>query len=276
MPELPEAETITRGLRERVLGASITRAYVLRPDVLRQPAVEFRARVKGRCIGRIWRRGKNIVMALDDEWVLAVNLGMTGRLLPFTKPPVGPKRPSHPAVRFALGGGGVLFYDDVRRFGTVEALEPGVWRDRSRAMGPEPLSSSYGPGNLHRDCVRRRTPIRSWLLDQKRIAGVGNIYANEALFLAGIRPTRQACSLSADEAAALHGSLRRILTLAIEEGGTTLRDYRDASGGEGSFGRHLFVYGRARKPCRSCGSIVQRVVIANRSAFLCPGCQPEP
>lgn len=275
MPELPEAETIVRGLRSTVLGETVLRAMVLRPDVLRQPGPEFRARVRGRRMESVRRRGKNIVVGLDDGRALVVNLGMTGRLLPFRRPPRGRARPGHPAVRFALGGGGALFYDDVRRFGTVEALDGDVWEARSRAMGPEPLSDSFGARQLHEACLRSRAPIRSWLLDQKRIAGIGNIYANEALFLAGVRPTRAALSLSADEAAALHRSLKLVLERAIEAGGTTLRDYRDATGAEGGFGRNLSVYGRVKKPCRVCGSAIERTVISRRSAFLCPQCQPD-
>ena len=275
VPELPEAETIARGLRATIVGDEIRRARVLRPDILRQPAREFRAKVAEKRIEGVGRRGKNLLVDLEGSLVLAVNLGMTGRLLPFARPPRGEARPSHPAVRFALGGGGVLFYDDVRRFGSVEALTRDEWKARSKRMGPEPLDSAYTPGDLHAACLKSRSPLRSWLLDQRRIAGVGNIYANEALFMAGVSPTRPARTITRQEAENLHGSLREVLGRAIEAGGTTLRDYRDAAGAEGTFARELSVYGRKDEPCPRCGTAIERIVISNRSAFLCPLCQPE-
>jgi len=275
VPELPEAETIVRGLRLTIPGKRIERVLVLKPDILRQPGPEFRARLRGRTVESVERRAKNILIGLDAGVVLVVNLGMTGRLRPFPRPPRGPARPSHPAVRFALSGGGVLFYDDVRRFGRVEALTVAEWTTRSAGFGPEPLESSYTAEELHEACLKSRSPIRSWLLDQKRIAGVGNIYANEALFLAGVRPDRPARTLVYREAQALLGSLREVLERAIAAGGTTLRDYRDSSGREGSFGRELSVYGRENEPCLTCGAGIERIVISNRSAFLCATCQPE-
>lgn len=274
MPELPEAETIVRGLRDAVVGETIARAEVLKPDILREPKRAFWPKVRNREIVAVDRRAKNVLIRLEEGRVIAVNLGMTGRLLPFDEPPRGRRRPTHPAVRFRFESGGLLVFDDVRRFGTVECLTDEEWCTRSDRMGPEPLDPDFTADDLHRGLAASRSPIRSWLLDQRRIAGVGNIYAAEALFLAGIHPRRPARSVDADEAEALHGAIRRVLDAAIRAGGTTIRDYRTAAGDEGGFAPSLYVYGREAEPCRRCGSIVERVVFGNRSAFFCPTCQP--
>lgn len=275
MPELPEAETIVRGLRETVIGETIVRAEVLKPDVLREPKRAFWPKVRARSITAVERRAKNVVIRLDGGQVIAVNLGMTGRLLPFSRPPRGSRRPTHPAVRFRFVSGGVLVFDDVRRFGTVECLPAAEWRDRSERIGPEPLDPTFSADELYAGLSASRSPIRSWLLDQRRIAGVGNIYAAEALFLAGIHPRRPARTVDLDEADALYEALRDVLSQAIRAGGTTIRDYRDAEGGQGDFAPSLTVYGRDGQPCPRCGTQVERTVFANRSAFYCPACQPE-
>ena len=184
MPELPEVETIVRGLRPALPGKTIEHLQVLHADVLRQPLGEFSARLRGRAFESLDRRGKNIVARLTEGVVLVVNLGMTGRLvLARDQVPT-----THPAVRLTLSAGPLLVYDDVRRFGAVEAMDESEWAERDRRLGPEPLSSSFTARRLHTDLSRSISPIRSWLLDQRRLAGVGNIYANEALHLAGIHP----------------------------------------------------------------------------------------
>jgi len=275
MPELPEAETIVRGLRRVVVGERIVRAEVLKPDILREAKRSFSPKVRERTILAVERRAKNVLLRLDAERIIAVNLGMTGRLLPFPSPPRGSARPAHVAVRFRLASGGVLLFDDVRRFGTVECLTTAEWQPRSDAMGPEPLAADYRADALLHGLGRSRTPIRSWLLDQRRIAGVGNIYAAEALFLAGIHPRTPADQVGRAGAEALHGSVRHVLREAIEAGGTTIRDYRNAEGEMGEYAVQLFVYGRDGEPCLRCGSTVERTVFANRSAFFCPTCQPS-
>ena len=274
MPELPEAETIVRGLRPLIVGRRITRAEVLRPDVLREGVRSFAPRVRNRTILAVERRAKNVLILLDGSRRIAVNLGMTGRLLPFPAPPRGVRRPGHPAVRFRFSDGGVLVFDDTRRFGTVECLGDTEWTVRESRFGPEPLGDGWTARALHVALSGSRSPVRSWLLDQRRVAGVGNIYAAEALFLAGIHPQRPASSLTKTEATALHGAVRSVLSDAIDEGGTTIRDYRNAIGGEGGFASLLWVYGRDGEPCRRCGTAVERIVFANRSAFFCPRCQP--
>jgi len=275
MPELPEAETIVRGLRATVIGEQIVRVEVPKPDILRESRRTFSPKVRGRTISAVDRRAKNVLIRLDGDLTIAVNLGMTGRLLPFPAPPTGEKRPDHPAVRFRFASGGILVFDDTRRFGTVECLTASEWAVRSERFGPEPLSDEYRAEDLHRALLTSRAPVRSWLLDQRRIAGVGNIYAAEALFLSGIHPCRPAKSVDADEASALHAAIRMVLSDAIAAGGTTIRDYRNADGEEGRYARRLFVYGREGGKCLECDTAVERIVLSNRSAFLCPACQPE-
>jgi formamidopyrimidine-DNA glycosylase len=276
VPELPEAETIVRGLRPAVIGRQIRRVEVIHGDVLREPARRFATAVRGRTIRGVRRRGKNVLVDLDGDRLIAVNLGMTGRLVP-----VGPADRhagewTHPAVRFRFAGGSALVFDDTRRFGTVECLTTAAWEARSARMGPEPLEKDFGARAFHAALAGSKTPVRSWLLDQRRIAGVGNIYANEALHLAGIHPMRQARAIDRAHAAALRRSIRRVLNRAIRAGGTTIRDYRTAEGDAGRYARRLLVYGREGSPCARCGSEIRRVVFGGRSAFFCPTCQPEP
>ena len=270
MPELPEVETIVRGLRPALPGKTIQDLQVLRPDVLRQPPGDLSARLRGRTFKSLHRRGKNIVARLTEGVVLVVNLGMTGRLVLDRDE----TRTTHPAVRFTLSAGPLLVYDDVRRFGAVEAIDEAEWTVRDRRLGPEPLSSSFTARRLHADLSRSVSPIRSWLLDQRRVAGVGNIYANEALHLAGIHPQRPARSMTEGEATRLHRAVRRTLRSAVENRGTTLRDYRDASGSPGDNAANLRVYGRGREPCLRCSTRICRLVFGNRTAFYCPSCQP--
>ena len=203
--------------------------------------------------------------------VVLINLGMTGRLM--LSSPTEPSPGTHPAVRFFLKGGGSLVFDDVRRFGVVERLTEDEWEARSNSLGPEPLSRSFTAQALGQGVSASRSPIRSWLLDQRRVAGVGNIYANEALYRAGIDPRRPARSLITEEVTALHRELRWVLRSAIRARGTTLRDYRDSSGEEGGFGPDLEVYGRDGELCSRCNGPIRRTVFGNRSAFICSICQ---
>ena len=273
MPELPEAETLARGLRSALEGRTIVQASVHHADVLRVSPRVFRARVRGRRIERVGRRAKNIVVELDDG-VLVVNLGMTGWLAPLGFPDRAPPRPTHPAISFRLDRGRLVF-DDVRRFGCVEALDFELWNARSAAFGPEPLTDDFAPAGLYETLSRSRSPVRSWLLDQRKVAGVGNIYACEACFLAAIHPARRGVSVTMQEAEALHRAIRGVLAAAVDAGGTTIRDYRNADGGTGEFVHRLKVYGREGRPCFRCNSTIERLVFGNRSAFFCPTCQPS-
>ncbi len=273
MPELPEAETIARDLRRRVTDRRITGAEVAKPDVLGGglDAPRLDARVRGATILALGRRGKNVVLSLSTGDRLLVNLGMTGRLVDAAAPRA--RDLAHVAVRFRFEDGGALLYDDVRRFGRIELLEPSEWRERDVALGVEPLGDELTAERMHALSRHTRVPIRNLLLDQSRVAGVGNIYANEALFRAGVRPQRRARTLRRIDSARLRDALRDVLQDAIHARGTTLRDYRDGSGEAGSFEPLLEVYGREGRPCPICGTPIKRIVLSNRSAFYCPRCQ---
>jgi formamidopyrimidine-DNA glycosylase len=274
MPELPEVETVVRQLALHLPGRRILDVDVLHQDLLREESSSFREGVKGRQILRVTRRGKNILLHLSDAQLLLVNLGMTGQLL--HRPDAsGEGTPAHLAVAFFLLGGGLLLYADVRRFGHLVRYPLEAWEEETNRLGPEPLGGELTPGRFYRALQTSRTPIRSWLLDQTRIAGIGNIYAVESLFRAGIHPTRPSRNLTPEESKTLLAGIRKVLREAIRARGTTLRDYRTAYGDEGGFGPALQVYGREGEECPICKSRVQRIVFGNRSAFLCPRCQPE-
>ena len=274
MPELPEAETIARGLNRVLPGRVVSSVAVLREDVVNGPRRGFAEAVAGKRFGTTGRRGKNVVLTFDDAARVVVNLGMTGRLVPGSDPCPGPGS-THPAVLFRLADGGSLTYDDVRRFGRLTHVPASDWPRWSRRLGPEPLARAFTGARLHRILSRSRAPVRSLLLDQRKIAGVGNIYAVEACWFAGIHPRTPAHSIGAAAAARLHRSLRRVLLRAVRAGGTTLRNYRAPDGNEGRFRRALHAYGREGRPCFRCRRDIERIVFGGRSAFVCLRCQPE-
>lgn len=271
MPELPEAETIARDLDPRLAGRRVTAVAITHDDVIAGPADRFADAVIDRTITGVGRRGKNVVLHLDDAGRLVVNLGMTGRLVTSDAPRAGEL--AHVAVAFDLDDDRTLFYDDTRRFGLLQRYDAEGWAIRDLDLGIEPLSAAFSAEALWALTKRTRTPIRNFLLDQRRVAGVGNIYALEALFRAGIRPTRRGHRITRKEAARLRDTLRDVLSRAIQHRGTTISDYRDGSGEAGEFDALLEVYGREGEPCRSCGSTIKRTVLSNRSAFYCPECQ---
>lgn len=271
MPELPEAETIARDLDPRLAGRRVTAVAITHDDVIAGPVDAFAAAVVHRTITGVGRRGKNVVLHLDDAGRLVVNLGMTGRLVTSDAPRAGEL--AHVAVAFELDDDRTLFYDDTRRFGRLQRYNAEAWAIRDLDLGIEPLSDAFTAEALWTLTKRTRTPVRNFLLDQRRVAGVGNIYAVEALFRAGVRPTRRGHRITRNEAGHLRDALRDVLSRAIEHRGTTFSDYRDGSGEAGGFEPLLEVYGREGEPCRSCGSTIKRTVLSNRSAFYCPECQ---
>jgi formamidopyrimidine-DNA glycosylase len=273
MPELPEAETIVRDLRTRAAGARVAGVRVPRPDIL-APGTSARrlaARLRGRRIHDVARRGKNVVLVFDGELRLVINLGMTGRVVASDATRAHELR--HVAARIDLEGGRALLYDDARRFGRLELCDAERWRALDARLGVEPLSDAFTAERLHALSRGSIVPIRNWLLDQRRVAGVGNIYANEALYRAGVRPTRRARTLTRNETARLRDALRAVLGESIVARGTTISDYRDASGEIGGFDRRLRVYDRAGEPCATCRAPIKRIVLSNRSAYYCPNCQ---
>jgi len=274
MPELPEVETIRRDLAPALEGRTIARLRVLHADILLAPRrrTEFRGRVEGRRIVAVDRRGKWLLFRLEDG-VLVTQLRMTGRFCAGTgpRPPVADFR--HVAAEFDLDDGRTLFYDDVRRLGGFLWLTPEDWKREEARFGPEPLEPGFRAGTLGSALSRGSAPVKNALLDQSRIAGVGNIYASEALHGARIDPRRPGPSLDAGEVVRLHRCLRSVLRRALESAGTTLRDYRAVNGQSGRFQARLRVYGREGEPCRRCGTEIVRIVQSGRSTFFCPGCQ---
>jgi formamidopyrimidine-DNA glycosylase len=269
MPELPEVETIVRDLARLLPGSTIKKIEVLRPDLIEDDTPEgFAKKIKGRKIRGVTRRAKNIVMDLGGDRLL-VNLGMTGRLL-VTR--TSDEEPTHLGVRLTLDKGRELRYHDVRRFGRLWTMTDDAWRAWEGKLGVEPLSDGFTAEWLLQAAAKSRVAVKTWLMDQARVVGVGNIYASEALFRAKVDPRRSANTLSADELARVRDGVRQVLTEAIEHRGTTFLDYRDARGEEGAFAARLKVYDREGQPC-GCGGTIQRVVQAGRSTFFCPACQ---
>lgn len=271
MPELPEVETIARDLNPRLAGRRVLDVRVTHADVLADNPETFARALAHRRITGVARRGKNVVVRLKNGGCLVVNLGMTGRLVTSDAPRAGEL--NHVAVAFALDDGRELLYDDTRRFGLLQLFDEAAWRVRDQELGLEPLSDALTTDALWAMAKATRTPMRNFLLDQYRVAGVGNIYALEALFLAGIRPTRRGHRVTRREAGRLREALRDVLSRAIEHRGTTFSDYRDGRGEAGGFEPLLKVYGREGEACAVCGTPIKRTVLTNRSAFYCPECQ---
>ena len=269
MPELPEVETIVRDLQGLVIGATVDGVEVLRPDLIAGDLTAFRQTLAGSRITSISRRAKNLVFALNG-YVLIINLGMTGRVL---VPLDGAADPPHLGVRFRLQDGRRMLYQDVRRFGFLEVMPAAEWEFRQDRLGLEPLSDDFDPAVLHRLTRGSRVAIKTWLMDQRRVVGIGNIYASEALFRARLSPRKAARRLSRKECERLHDGIRKVLQEAIDFRGTTLLDYRDAAGERGAFARRLRVYDRAGEPCTECETPIRRIVQGGRSTFYCPSCQ---
>ena len=270
MPELPEVETIVRDLARLLPGAKIKRVEVARPDLIEGDTPDgFAAKIEGRKIRGVVRRAKNIVMDLGDGRLL-VNLGMTGRLLVAR---AKDEEPTHLGVRIALDRGRELRYHDVRRFGRLWTMTEAEWRAWDGELGVEPLSDGFSVDWLVQAAARSKVAIKVWLMDQARVVGVGNIYASEALFRAGVDPRRPARSLDAGELARVRDGVRQVLQEAIDHRGTTFLDYRDARGEEGAFASRLKVYDREGQPCPGCEGNIVRIVQGGRSTFFCPSCQ---
>ena len=270
MPELPEVETIVRDLDRLLPGAEVRDVEVVHPDLVQgEGPAEFAAGLRGARVQGVARRAKNILVRLD-RGLLVVNLGMTGRLL--VRSP-GDEAPTHLGIRFRLADGRELDYHDVRRFGCLQRYTAEQWERREEELGVEPLSDAFTAEWLLDAAGRSRVAVKTWLMDQRRVVGVGNIYASEALFRARIDPRRPANSLEKKEAARLVEATREVLQEAIDFRGTTLLDYRDASGERGEFVDRLRVYDRAGQPCRTCGRPVERIVQGGRSTFFCAHCQ---
>lgn len=270
MPELPEVEVIAQGL-QRLIGQSIIQEVeVLWPRSVARPEVPaFIQGLAGRQVLDVRRRGKFILFGLDDGRCLLAHLRMTGGFCVFPR-----TTPPHAYVRviFHLADGRDLWYVDIRKFGRLYLVDSPD--EVLHELGIEPLSAEFTADRLADILRRRKGAIKPLLLDQRLIAGVGNIYADEALFRAGIHPLRRAAGLSMEEVRGLHAAIREVLQEAIDHRGTTLRNYRDADGETGQNQFRLNVYRRQGEPCRRCGTPIERIVVGQRGTHFCPLCQP--
>lgn len=272
MPELPEVETVCRGLRKPLEGRVLARVVQRRPD-LRFPIPErFAERLAGRRVERVGRRAKFILVTLDDDTVLIAHLGMSGRMtiVPAAEaPPPGP----HDHVEFETEDGVIVRYCDPRRFGMMDLTTTDALGDHRmlKQLGPEPLGNAFHAAALSRALAGKRSPIKAALLDQRVVAGLGNIYICEALHRAGISPRRSAHTVPGKRAERLAHEIRAVLREAIDAGGSSLRDYVQASGNLGYFQHSWQVYGREGEPCRrpGCTGTVRRIVQSGRSTFYC-------
>lgn len=286
MPELPEVETIRRELAPALEGAAIASIRIRKPDILMDGGSPrtFTSSLRRRRISSVERRGKNLLIHFAHEGqrqdvVLQVQVRMTGRfgVAPDSDP--GGRLLaeqlgfSHIAAEFRLDDGQTVLYDDVRRLGGFRLLTTDAWRARESELGSEPLEPNYTAREMKKDLASGRAPIKNALLDQHRIAGVGNIYASEALHRARLDPTRACHSLNEMDIRRLHRALRAVLSEALRESGTTLRDYRTVNGGSGKYQHRLRVYDREGRRCRRCGNTIKRILQGGRSSYFCPGCQ---
>jgi formamidopyrimidine-DNA glycosylase len=298
MPELPEVETVARDLQRAVAGATIDDATVHWSRTIRhpQPAERFVAEVHGATIRRVTRRAKTVLLHLEDGRVMTVALRMTGALIV-----AAPGTPDDPYARvvFRLADGRELRYRDVRKFGRIGLWPGGGLRSvgagrgaRSRRVaeggrryrigevfsghGPEPLQRGFTAERLAQRLSRRSAKVKSLLLDQSFIAGVGNIYADEALWRARLHPLRPADSLDGREVRRLHRAVRQVLREGIANRGASFSDYVSADGEPGANAERLAVYRRTEQPCYRCGRPIRRIVVGQRSTHFCPRCQPAP
>ena len=267
MPELPEVETIVRGLAPALTGRRIAEVRVETPrSVVNDLPGDFVSLLRGDRITGVTRRGKFIVMPLASGSTLTVHLRMTGRLILERTPVEDP----YVRVRLRFRDGGWLRFSDMRKFGRMRLTADGTW---AAGLGVEPLSPAFTPRCLAGLLAGRRGAIKSLLLDQRVMAGVGNIYACEALFQAGIHPARRAGGLSPERVRRLHAALVRVLENAVAMRGTSVEHYVDAEGLEGGFQNNLAVYGREGLSCLRCHAPIKRVTIGQRGTFYCPRCQ---
>jgi formamidopyrimidine-DNA glycosylase len=273
VPELPEVETVRRRLAPVLEGATIARAEIADPRLTRpvDPGLVADALV-GERIAAVERRGKYLLWRLESGRTLVVHLRMTGSL---RHAPDGELPPdTHRRATLGLDTGAEIGYRDVRRFGTWELLDADHVRPYLAArLGPEPLAPSFTAARLARILAGRRAPVKAVLLDQRRIAGIGNIYADEALWRARIHPRRPGGDLDGTEVARLHRAIRAALRRGVELQGSTLRDYVTPDGDGGGMQHEFHVYGRLGEPCDRCGRPIERIVVAGRGTWLCPRCQ---
>ena len=275
MPELPEVETVRRALVPAMEDRQILHAHVGRPDLRWPLPDQLASRLEGRVVGGLQRRGKYVLLPLDQGETMLLHLGMSGSIrIHQAQPPIG----KHDHIVLTMGSGMAnaaeswIVFNDPRRFGWLD-LYRGEVHPMLVDMGPEPLGTSFSADHLVAALAGRKGPIKTALLDQALVAGIGNIYACEALFMAGLSPRRKAGTIRGGRADRLVAAIRSVLASAIEDGGTSLRDHVQPGGEIGYFVQRLTVYGRDGQLCGTCGATIRRIIQSGRSSFYCPDCQ---
>jgi formamidopyrimidine-DNA glycosylase len=274
VPELPEVETIRRQLAPHLEGRAIAAAQILDPRWTRpEPPERVAEALRGARVDRIERTGKYLIWVLSGDRHLLMHLRMTGTLL--FEPPA---EPLHTRVRFELEGRDRLIYVDPRRFGTGHLLHGATARDAYLAerLGVEPFTPAFTAAYLRREARGRTAPAKAFVLDQRRIAGVGNIYADEALFRAGIHPLRPAGRLTGGQLERLRDAIEDALAAGIDAKGASIDDFRHLDGARGSFQDRFMVHRRAGEPCPGCGATIKKIVVGGRGTYVCERCQPRP
>ena len=273
MPELPEVEVIRRGLTPHLLGRLINRVVISNRRLrLPVPRIKLKSLVQGNRVERVDRRGKYLLVNMSSGAMMVLHLGMTGRLAIYAN---GAPRVVHDHLRFLLDSGLELRFNDVRRFGSIQVLTPEEIENSHifSSLGMEPLGPSFSSNYLMKATKSRLRPIKNFLMDSKVVVGIGNIYANEVLFAAGIKPIRGVGTLGKQEWDKVVKACRKVLERAINCGGTTISDYVNSSGEAGYFQCELKVYGRFGERCQTCRSVISRQILAGRATFFCPSCQ---
>jgi formamidopyrimidine-DNA glycosylase len=273
MPELPEVETIRRQLEPAIVGRRIESAEVLDERWTRpKPPVEVERALRGRTIEAVERRGKYLILRLDGGRALVMHLRMTGNLL--LGPDESPSEPRHLRARIRLDDGSELWFTDARRFGHGVVLDGAELQEYfTTRLGVEPLSEALTTDEIARLAKGRRAPLKSFLLNQVGIAGIGNIYADEALHRAELHPLSPAGSLKPQDCERLRLGIIEALETGLSAGGASVDDYRDARGERGGMQDEFLVHTREGKPCPRCGAEIRRIVVAGRSTYFCPSCQ---
>ena len=271
MPELPEVETVRRGLEKLILGKKISNIDIRYPKMIKTDLHEFQKAMPGQVIQSMGRRGKYLLFYLSDK-VLISHLRMEGKY--FYYPDQVPER-KHADVLIHFKDGGTLVYEDVRKFGTMELLAPELLEAYfiSKQLGPEPTEQDFDLGRFKLALKRSKKPIKSHLLDQTLVVGLGNIYVDEVLWRAKVHPARISQSLTAQEARKVHDETIKVLGQAVEKGGSTIRTYTNAFGEDGTMQEFHQVYDKTGQACSRCGSIIEKIQLGGRGTHFCPECQ---
>ena len=271
MPELPEVETVRRGLEKLILGKKISNIDIRYPKMIKTDLQEFQKEMPGQVIQSMGRRGKYLLFHLSDK-VLISHLRMEGKY--FYYPDQVPER-KHAHILIHFEDGATLVYEDVRKFGTMELLAPKLLEAYfvTKKLGPEPTEQDFDLARLKLALKKSKKPIKSHLLDQTLVAGLGNIYVDEVLWRAKIHPFRSSNSLSSQEARKVHDETIKVLGQAVEKGGSTIRTYTNAFGEDGTMQEFHQVYDKAGQACSRCGAIIEKIQLGGRGTHFCPKCQ---